>query len=66
MMSEREKLRHLLHHWMEHNLEHAEVYREWAGKASSLGDEELSQILGRVYDETKKLNQLFEEALKRV
>jgi hypothetical protein len=66
MMSEREKLRHLLHHWMEHNLEHAEVYREWAGKASSLGDEELSQVLGRVYDETKKLNQLFEEALKRV
>lgn len=51
---------------MEHNLEHAEVYREWAGKASSSGDEELSEILGRLFDETRKLNQLFEEALKRV
>jgi len=65
-VNDREKLRHLLQHWMEHNLEHAEVYREWASKASSSGDEGLSKILESLYTETKKLNGLFEEALKRV
>jgi hypothetical protein len=50
---------------MEHNLEHAETYLEWARKVSSSGDEELSQILTRLCDETKKLNRLFEEALKK-
>ncbi|HYA26717.1 MAG TPA: hypothetical protein VEE82_01840 [Thermodesulfovibrionales bacterium] len=65
-MNEKDKLRHLLHHWMEHNLEHAEVYREWAAKASALGDKELSEILDTLYAETKKLNGLFEAALKRI
>jgi hypothetical protein len=65
-VNDREKLRHLLHHWMEHNLEHADVYREWAAKASSSGDEDLSKILGSLCEETKKLNRLFEEALKKV
>jgi hypothetical protein len=64
-VNEMEKLTHLLHHWMEHNIEHAEVYREWAGKASSSGYNELSEILVRLYDETRKLNHLFEAALKR-
>ncbi len=63
-MSERDKLRHLLHHWMEHNQEHAEVYGEWAEKVSASGDRELSTILSRLRHETEKLNTLFEEALK--
>jgi hypothetical protein len=65
-VNEREKLRHLLHHWMEHNQEHAGVYGEWAEKASASGDRELSTILSRLHNETEKLNKLFEEALKRV
>ncbi|MCL5022262.1 MAG: hypothetical protein M1497_02650 [Nitrospirae bacterium] len=65
-MNEREKLGHLLHHWMEHNMEQAEAYREWAEKASSPTGKELAEILIRLYEETKKLNRLFEEALKKV
>ena len=65
-MNDREKLKHLLQHWMEHNLEHAEVYREWAARASTSGEEDLSKILESLYTETRKLNRLFEEALKRV
>ncbi len=65
-MNDRDKLKHLLEHWMEHNLEHAEVYKEWAAKASSSGDKDLSEILESLYDETRKLNRLFEEALKKV
>ncbi|MFA4915249.1 MAG: hypothetical protein WC560_01080 [Syntrophales bacterium] len=65
-MNELEKLKVLLPHWMEHNSEHAESYREWAEKTSSLGKEELSKILFSLSKETRKLNELFEEALKKI
>ncbi len=65
-MDDLEKLKKLLHHWMEHNDEHARVYREGSEKTSSLGKEEVSEILERLYLETKKLNGLFEEALKKL
>lgn len=63
-MDELKKLKKLLNYWMEHNDEHAEVYRNWAEKASSLGKEELSEILDELYHKTKKLNTLFKKAKK--
>ena len=36
--SEMEKLKILLDHWIEHNKEHGEEFREWAEKASDLGE----------------------------
>ncbi len=65
-MDELEKLKTLLHHWMEHNDEHAEAYRDWAKKASSLGNEELSKILDLLYHETKRLNRLIEKAQRLI
>ncbi|GAB4422946.1 MAG: hypothetical protein OHK0032_18220 [Thermodesulfovibrionales bacterium] len=65
-MDEFEKLKRLLNHWMEHNNEHAETYREWAEKASSLGNEELSKTLHRLNQDTKRLNKLFEEAIQQI
>ncbi len=65
-MKELEKLKKLLHHWKEHNEEHAETYREWAEKASSLGNRELSEILTRLCQETKELTGLFAEAEKKI
>ncbi len=65
-MDDLQKLKHLLHHWKEHNDEHAETYRDWAEKASSLGNEELSKVLDNLYHETKKLNGLFEEAMRKI
>jgi len=32
-MTEEEKLRVLIPHWIEHNLEHADEFRRWAGQA---------------------------------
>ncbi|MCX7913465.1 MAG: hypothetical protein N2511_02630 [Thermodesulfovibrionales bacterium] len=58
------KLKRLLHHWMEHNDEHAETYKEWAEKISKLGKGELSDILLKLHVESKKLKDLFQEALK--
>jgi hypothetical protein len=65
-MNELEKLKKLLYYWMEHNNRDAQNYRDWAEKASSLGNEELSKILIGLSDETKKLNRLFEEAIKMI
>lgn len=63
-MKEIEKLRKLLGHWKEHNTEHAETYRDWSEKALSEGNKELSETLDKLYEETKKLNMLFEEAAR--
>ncbi len=65
-MDDLEKLKKLLPHWIEHNDEHARTYRDWAGKMSSLGREELSQALMAIHQESLKLRSLFEETLKVV
>ncbi|HYA32145.1 MAG TPA: hypothetical protein VED67_05235, partial [Thermodesulfovibrionales bacterium] len=65
-VNDSEKLKHLLNHWMVHNLDHAEIYREWAAKTASSGNDDLSKVLEKLCDETKKLNILIEEALKKV
>jgi len=62
-MNDREKLKSLLHHWMEHNHEHAEVYSEWARKASALGNDDLSGILMQLAKETETLDKLFQKAI---
>ncbi|MDO8281226.1 MAG: hypothetical protein Q7U10_01160 [Thermodesulfovibrionia bacterium] len=61
-MTELEKLKHLLEHWIEHNDAHINTYKEWASKAESLGEKDLSGILVKVVDESKKLNDLFNKA----
>jgi hypothetical protein len=35
MTAEAEKLRVLIPHWIEHNLEHAAEFRRWAGQAGT-------------------------------
>jgi hypothetical protein len=63
-MNELEKLKKLLHYWMEHNDRDAQNYKDWAEKVSSFGNKELTKVLNGLSDETKKLNRLFEEAIK--
>jgi len=65
-MDELEKLKKLLYYWMEHNDRDAQIYRDWAEKTASLGNKELSKILIGLSDETKKLDRLFEEAVKMI
>lgn len=65
-MDDISKLRHLLEHWREHNDEHAETYRQWAEKAATLGNKELSEVLGKLYHEAKKMDVLFEDAMKMI
>ena len=71
IMDETEKLRKLLSHWVEHNSEHALIYKGWAEKALSFDNEELSddneelsETLELLFYETMRLNMLFERAIK--
>lgn len=65
-MTDLEKLKHLLEHWIEHNEAHVRTYNEWVLKAESLGKKELSAVLKRITEESKKLEGLFEKALKKI
>jgi rubrerythrin len=65
-VDELEKLKILLHHWMEHNNEHAEIYRDWAKKAMILGNKEVSKIFELLYYETERLNRLVEKAIEKL
>ena len=39
--NEKEKLRILLNHWIEHNREHGDEFREWAERVRGLGGSEV-------------------------
>lgn len=65
-MTELEKLKHLLEHWIEHNDEHVKTYTDWAGKADSLGEKELAGILRSIAEESKKLEGLFNKAIDKI
>jgi len=62
-MNETGKLKHLLDHWIEHNVSHINTYTEWAEKADALGQNELSGIIRQIADESRKLDGLFKKAL---
>ena len=61
----REKLRQLLDHWIEHNREHAEKYKEWAEKVE-VSDPEVSEILKNVVEKMSEIEELLKSAMKRL
>jgi len=65
-MDDLERLKVLLAHWLEHNKEHADSYREWAEKALEMKQDDIAQILERLSRETEGLNDLIEEALRLI
>jgi hypothetical protein len=65
-MDDLERLKVLLAHWLEHNKEHADLYREWAEKALEMKQDDIAQILERLSRETEGLNNLIEEALRLI
>ncbi len=63
-MTDLEKLKHLFHHWFEHNEAHVQTYKEWASKAEAMGEKELYEILKQITEESNKLEGLFKKAMK--
>ncbi|MFN2147848.1 MAG: hypothetical protein ACK2T2_05605 [Anaerolineales bacterium] len=58
--SDREKLRMLLPHWIEHNQEHASEFRDWAGRVGRAGEPILAAA-----DFLDQANHSLQQALER-
>ncbi len=58
------KLRILLPHWIEHNDEHAESFRKWAGKARGIGLEAAARWIEEAVMHMATCNEALAEALK--
>ena len=65
-MDERAKLRTLLNYWIEHNKEHSQEFREWAGKAKVLGEAEAGEDMLQAAQEMDKASEMLSQALRRL
>ncbi|MDP2862532.1 MAG: hypothetical protein Q8N95_07055 [Desulfobacterales bacterium] len=59
-----QKMAKLLEHWIKHNKEHAETYRDWARKAKDKDVGKVFILLEEAAVITEEINKKFEEALK--
>ena len=63
---EKAKLQTLLNYWIEHNKEHSQEFREWAGKAGDFGDTEVSEEILAAAQGMDRANESLSRALKRL
>jgi hypothetical protein len=63
---ERAKLRTLLNYWIEHNKEHSQEFREWAGKAKGWGEDEAGKEMLQATREMDKASESLSQALRRL
>ncbi|MBU3949959.1 MAG: hypothetical protein KJ826_17285 [Proteobacteria bacterium] len=59
-----EKMVKLLEHWIKHNIDHSETYKDWAKKVTANNMDKVNLLLNEAADITLKINNIFEEALK--
>ncbi len=57
-----EKMIKLLEHWIKHNDDHAETYRDWAQKAKEKNMREAGLLLEDAAEMTLMISKKFEEA----
>ena len=57
-MTELEKLKHLLEHWIEHNEAHVKTYNEWAVRLDRIIPAKEGELSKAEKAETVKLNKL--------
>lgn len=58
-----EKLHKLLDHWIKHNEDHAETYRNWKEKAEEHDMKEAAALLEEAAELNIEINKKFKEAL---
>ncbi len=63
---ERAKLRTLLNYWIEHNKEHSQEFREWAGKAEGWGETGAGEEMLQATREMDKASQSLSQALRKL
>jgi hypothetical protein len=65
-MNDVEKLRHLLPHWLEHNAEHANEFKRWAGRARTAGEQHLADHLEAAFEKMEAANRDLEGAIAHI
>ena len=65
-MEDREKLEHLLKHWIEHNEEHAAEYREWAIKAKDVYSGSVSNQIFEAANQIEKASESLSSAIAQM
>ncbi|MDY7080595.1 MAG: hypothetical protein SXV54_27250 [Chloroflexota bacterium] len=65
-MSDIEKLRALLPHWIEHNKEHADSFRTWAERARAAGKDQLAAHIEAAAQKMEAANGDLGGAIERV
>ena len=58
------KLERLLAHWIDHNRDHADTYRDWAAQAQARDLAEVAARLIKAADLTEAISEQFEAARK--
>lgn len=65
-MDDLERLKVMLEHWLEHNREHVQTYKEWAERADAMGRKDIARVLSDISLESERVENLFIEALSMV
>jgi len=65
-MTDLQKLRALLPHWIEHNAEHVAEFREWAERAPVAGQEGPASDIALAAEELEWANEELEVALEKL
>ena len=56
----------LLNHWVEHNKEHGEEYKEWTEKTKSLEESEVHDNIMEAVQQLDKVNESLLKALNKL
>ena len=59
-MTMEQKLDKLVDHWIKHNRDHGETYRQWAQKARDEHMEKVAELLETVAEESQQVNATLE------
>ncbi len=62
-LTTKEKLRHLLPHWIEHNHSHGEEFKRWANDLEKEGETILAKQLFTIYNKAEEIEKLLKELL---
>jgi hypothetical protein len=65
-MAVRDRLAHLVPHWIEHNESHAAQLEEWAGKAREAGLAEVADGIAAAGEAMKRANERLRAAGERL
>lgn len=60
------RLKTLLDYWIEHNREHSQEFREWAGKVKEFGKAETGEDMLLAAQEMDKASEILSRALSRL